>query len=136
MAVIPRRHTLLFDLDGTISDPFVGISTSINYALSARQFATVDVERIRPLVGPPLHDIFVELTSVDDAKELSALVDSYRERYASIGYTGKYTLSRNARACKHTSPGVVTGWVCARQNAATTPAQFSRCLSFAYNLNS
>ena len=86
-SIIPKNHTLLFDLDGTISDPFVGISASINHALHSRHFATVADERIKPLIGPPLHDIFLELTGLTDGDELNQLVNAYRERYADIGYT-------------------------------------------------
>lgn len=81
-----RYETLIFDLDGTISDPFVGISRSINHALESLSYDTVDPERIRPMIGPPLTEIFEHLLGTLDADVMQELVDRYRERYASVGY--------------------------------------------------
>lgn len=82
-----KPQTLIFDLDGTISDPFAGISKSINYALEALDFEAVDPERIRPLIGPPLNEIFEILIGQVSNQRMQMLVDKYRERYASVGYT-------------------------------------------------
>ena len=81
-----RYETLIFDLDGTISDPFVGISRSINYALEALDFATVDPERVRPMIGPPLDKIFEHFVGPLPGPVMQSLIDKYRERYASQGY--------------------------------------------------
>ena len=80
-----RYETLLFDLDGTISDPFVGISRSINRALESLSYEAVDPERIRPMIGPPLTEIFEHFLGALDADVMQELVDKYRERYASVG---------------------------------------------------
>ena len=81
-----RYETLIFDLDGTISDPFVGISRSINYALEALDFAAVDPQRVRPMIGPPLTEIFEHFLGALPERVMHELVDKYRERYASQGY--------------------------------------------------
>lgn len=81
-----RYETLIFDLDGTISDPFVGISRSINYALEAVGFSAVDPERVRPMIGPPLTEIFEHFLGAVTNRVMQDLVDKYRERYASEGY--------------------------------------------------
>ena len=80
-------ETLIFDLDGTISDPFEGISKSVNYALESLSFGAVDPEKIRPLIGPPLTDIFRFLVGDIGQPQIDNLVDKYRERYSSVGYT-------------------------------------------------
>jgi len=80
-------ETLIFDLDGTISDPFVGISRSINHALESLCYDAVDPERIRPLIGPPLTEIFEHLLGALPDQDMQALVDKYRERYATVGYS-------------------------------------------------
>lgn len=82
-----QYKTIVFDLDGTISDPFVGISRSINYALESLDYDPVDPERIRPLIGPPLTEIFEILLGALREQDMLDLVDKYRERYASIGYS-------------------------------------------------
>lgn len=81
-----RYQTLIFDLDGTISDPFVGISRSINYALESLDYQPVDPECVRPLIGPPLTEIFEHLLGQVPEPQMLDLVDRYRERYATIGY--------------------------------------------------
>jgi phosphoglycolate phosphatase len=81
-----RYETLIFDLDGTISDPFAGISRSINYALESLSYEPVDPERIRPLIGPPLTQIFEHLLGTLPDPDMQDLVDKYRERYATVGY--------------------------------------------------
>lgn len=81
-----QYETLIFDLDGTISDPFVGISRSINHALESLSYGAVDPERIRPMIGPPLTEIFEHFLGPLAENNMQELVDKYRERYASVGY--------------------------------------------------
>lgn len=81
-----RYETLIFDLDGTISDPFTGISRSINYALESLSYVSVDPERIRPLIGPPLTQIFEHFLGALPDPDMQDLVVKYRERYATVGY--------------------------------------------------
>jgi phosphoglycolate phosphatase len=65
----------------------VGISRSINYALESLDYDPVDPERIRPLIGPPLTQIFEVLLGALRDPDMQGLVDKYRERYAGIGYS-------------------------------------------------
>ena len=81
-----KPRTLIFDLDGTISDPFEGISKSVNYALESIDVEAVDPERIRSMIGPPLTEIFEYFLGDVSEERMHFLVDKYRERYASIGY--------------------------------------------------
>jgi phosphoglycolate phosphatase len=89
-----RPETLIFDLDGTISDPFVGISKSINYALECMEIEPVDPERIRPMIGPPLTEIFEFLIGEVADEQMTFLVEKYRERYASVGYAENVIYAR------------------------------------------
>ena len=82
-----RYQTLIFNLDGTVSDPFVGISRSINYALESLDYNPVEPQRIRPLIGPPLTEIFEHLLGALPDSTLQDLVDKYRERYSTVGYS-------------------------------------------------
>ena len=81
-----RHAVLVFDLDGTLSDPLEGIGRSINHALRAHGHAERPLAELAPCVGPPLDETFAALTGRDDRDHLAALVASYRERYAEIGY--------------------------------------------------
>ncbi|STQ91147.1 HAD-IA family hydrolase [Iodobacter fluviatilis] len=78
---------LLFDLDGTISDPFTGISRSINYALESRGYPQQAGASLAQYIGPPLDVSFKLITGVNDDAEIAALVAKYRERYAEVGYS-------------------------------------------------
>ena len=78
---------LLFDLDGTLSDPLEGIGRSINYALEHFGFAPLTMAELAAYVGPPLDQTFRTLTGASVESDVLALVAKYRERYADVGYS-------------------------------------------------
>lgn len=45
---------LLFDLDGTLSDPLEGIANSINYALETFGYEPRSFDDLARFIGPPL----------------------------------------------------------------------------------
>lgn len=77
---------LLFDLDGTLSDPLVGIGHSINHALTHFGHAPVELSECSTHIGPPLDQTFQAITGTTSQSHLAALVGKYRERYAEVGY--------------------------------------------------
>lgn len=77
---------LIFDLDGTLSDPALGICRSINYALEAFAYPPIDEGSVSNYIGPPLDFSFRAITRSDDEAHIAALVAKYRERYATVGY--------------------------------------------------
>src|SRR5262245_28718633 len=76
---------LLFDLDGTLTDSFPGISRSINHALVFLGCDPVSDARCRSLVGLPLGVIFETLCGSADAALLDRAVTAYRERFTVTG---------------------------------------------------
>src|SRR5215469_15995451 len=46
--------TILFDLDGTLTDPKVGITRSIQHALARFSIVVDNLETLVPFIGPPL----------------------------------------------------------------------------------
>lgn len=76
---------LVFDLDGTLSDPLEGIGRSINFALEHFGYPTHELSSLGRFVGPPLLESFRELTGGSD-EQVQRLVEKYRERYAEVGY--------------------------------------------------
>ena len=76
----------MFDLDGTLSDPALGILRSINYALTHFGYATIPDDQVNRYIGPPIDETFVALTSTSSPKHIAALVARYRERYGETGY--------------------------------------------------
>lgn len=82
-----RHDLLLFDLDGTISDPLVGIGRSINHALSHFGYETLELHQLAVYIGPPLDEAFKAITGLQSHDSLSPFVAKYRERYADVGYS-------------------------------------------------
>jgi len=76
---------LLFDLDGTLTDPFDGITRSIQYALEKMRAEVPPADALRWCIGPPLWDSFAVLLDEDDRAVLDRAVDYYRERYTVEG---------------------------------------------------
>ena len=79
-------YSLVFDLDGTISDPSLGIWRSVNCALQAFDHPEVSRDAMTDLIGPPIDQIFGRLTGTESNSEVHALVAKFRERYADVGY--------------------------------------------------
>ncbi len=76
---------ILFDLDGTLSDPFVGITASIQHALVALGRPAPAAQDFRWCIGPPLKQVFAKLLASEDNQLADAAVLKYRERFGSIG---------------------------------------------------
>ena len=55
-----RISTVLFDLDGTLTDSGPGIMNSVKYALEKVGEPTPDVDELRKFIGPPLKGQFME----------------------------------------------------------------------------
>jgi phosphoglycolate phosphatase len=83
----PPHDVILFDLDGTLSDPLVGIGRSINYALSHFGYAELPLAQMSVHVGPPLDQAFSAITGLTAPLALDGFVTKYRERYGEIGYS-------------------------------------------------
>lgn len=83
-----RPHDLaMFDLDGTISDPIVGIGRSINYALTHFGHPPLELTELAVHIGPPLDEAFKSITGIASAEQIGSFVAKYRERYAEVGYS-------------------------------------------------
>lgn len=78
--------TLIFDLDGTISDPSMGIHRCMNHALHFYGFPEVSTQTVLATIGPPLDETFSKLQPSADQKTIAELVVKYRERYAQLGF--------------------------------------------------
>ncbi len=79
-------HSLIFDLDGTLTDPLTGILRCMNYALSSHGHQVVSENALKPYIGPPLEVGVSELSGSKDNAHIKELVATYRERYGELGY--------------------------------------------------
>lgn len=87
-----HKPTLLFDLDGTLTDPKDGITRCMAYALSKLGLEPPPTEELLWCIGPPLHRNFLKI--LGEQHKVNDAVHWYRERYTAIGmyenqpYTG------------------------------------------------
>lgn len=75
---------VLFDLDGTLSDPKIGITKSVQYALQKAGVMVNDLDELEPFIGPPLQVSFQEIYGFNDIQITQAIRD-YRERFTERG---------------------------------------------------
>jgi phosphoglycolate phosphatase len=80
------RAALLFDLDGTLTDNYLGIARSIRYALERLGVEPPHEAVLRRCVGPPLRTTFAALLASDDPASVEQAVALYRERFADLGW--------------------------------------------------
>lgn len=78
------KKYLLFDLDGTLTDPKIGITTCVQYALKSQGIEEPDLNKLEPFIGPPLKESFKQFYGMDDARAEEA-VAKYRERFQDVG---------------------------------------------------
>ena len=76
------RQALFFDLDGTLTDPMLGITRCIQFALESLDMEAPDADTLTWCIGPPLLDSFRRLVGTERAP---AALARYRERFASVG---------------------------------------------------
>ncbi len=75
---------LLFDLDGTLTDPGEGITNCVRYALEKFGIYPTSREELYPYIGPPLTQSFCELHNLSHEQAEQALA-YYRERFSALG---------------------------------------------------
>ena len=79
-----RYKTVLFDLDGTVTDPGLGITNSIMYALHKFGIEVEDRTSLYPFIGPPLKESYRKYYGFDEAKQEQGVI-WYREYYKDKG---------------------------------------------------
>lgn len=78
------KDIILFDLDGTLTDPKEGITKCIQYALAHFGIEVKDLNQLMCFIGPPLIDSFQMFYGFSKEKAEEA-VKKYRERFKDIG---------------------------------------------------
>ncbi len=76
--------TILFDLDGTLTDSGAGIMNSVRYALRKFGRDVESLEELRVFIGPPLAEQFQSFCKIS-AEESVKMVEAYREYYSDRG---------------------------------------------------
>ena len=79
----PYTH-ILFDLDGTITDPAEGITTCVRHALHCQGIEEENYQNLCRMIGPPLAEGFRDFYHMDEEHAWQAVRD-FRELFAKIG---------------------------------------------------
>ncbi|MBU2515775.1 HAD hydrolase-like protein [bacterium] len=83
--MITSFANILFDLDGTLTDPKVGITRSIQYALEQLNEPVPAADELTWCIGPPLLDFFATILNSRDDARLNQALTHYRKRFADVG---------------------------------------------------
>ncbi|MFB6467822.1 HAD family hydrolase [Cytobacillus sp. Hz8] len=78
------KKIILFDLDGTLSDPKIGITKSVQYALKKMNIEEPDLDMLECFIGPPLSVSFAEYYDFNEFQRNQA-IEFYRERFKEKG---------------------------------------------------
>ena len=95
-------QTVLFDLDGTLTDPGQGITNSVAYALKKHGIENTDRRELYCFIGPPLLDSFMKYYGFSREEAMQAIYD-YREYFSDRGifenvpYEGVYSMLQSLR---------------------------------------
>lgn len=77
--------TVLFNLDGTLTDPLEGFASSMRHALVQLGRPTLSDAALARYIGPPLQETMALLLDTGDRREVEHAVTLYRQRYAETG---------------------------------------------------
>lgn len=98
------KKNILFDLDGTIIDPFESITKCAAYALEKLGIPFEDLESLTHFIGPTLFETFTNYYGLTD-EEASNGIEYYRERFDVEGvsegvlYEGMLELLKDLSTC-------------------------------------
>jgi phosphoglycolate phosphatase len=101
------RGAVLFDLDGTLTDPKPGITACIRHALTTLGRRAPPADELLWCIGPPLVTTFATLLATDEPALVARAVAVYRERFGAVGmfenavYPGIHDAVAAVRAAGH-----------------------------------
>jgi len=76
---------VLFDLDGTLTDPAQGIVRCIKYSLATLQLSCPPDDELTSYIGPPLRQTFISLCNSADGVLIERAIAIFRERFSTVG---------------------------------------------------
>jgi phosphoglycolate phosphatase len=74
----------LFDLDGTLTNPSVGITRSLQFGLRRVGVEIAEPDSLASYIGPPLRESFARISGLSPA-DVEVALGAYREYYAATG---------------------------------------------------
>jgi phosphoglycolate phosphatase len=111
-APMPTDVHLIFDLDGTLTDPREGITRCYVHALEQLGLTPPAAESLERYIGPSIREVLAELLATTDAARIEEAVTIYRERFARVGLFENFPFPDvHATLRAFTETGYVL-WVC------------------------
>jgi phosphoglycolate phosphatase len=80
-----KIRNILFDLDGTLTDPAEGIVRCIQHSLTTLNICSPPAEELTRYIGPPLREVFGSICNSSDEILIERAVGVFRERFSTIG---------------------------------------------------
>ena len=100
------KKTIIFDLDGTLTDSAEGITNSVKLVMQHFNIPVPSMDILRTFVGPPLHSMFAKYGIPED--RIDEAIEIFRGRYVTIGkfenkpYPGVHELLQTLKGHGHT----------------------------------
>lgn len=96
-----KYQNILFDLDGTLIDSYLGISNGINHLIQQWNLEKLEENTIKTFIGPPLDDSFIKYFSTINTENVEQALKVFREYYRNKGIF-ECSLYPNVTECLHT----------------------------------
>ncbi len=123
-----KYTTMLFDLDGTLTNPGLGITNSVAYALKKYGIDVKDRTELYKFIGPPLLNSFQDYYGFSEEQAVQA-VEYYREYYQKTGIYENYVYEGIPELLKKLTAEGITLLV-----ATSKPEPFARLIMEHYHL--
>ena len=123
-----KYTTMLFDLDGTLTNPGLGITNSVAYALKKYGIDVKDRTELYKFIGPPLLNSFQDYYGFSE-EQAALAVEYYREYYQKTGIYENYVYEGIPELLKELKAEGITLLV-----ATSKPEPFARLIMEHYHL--
>jgi phosphoglycolate phosphatase len=110
-ASLAPGRVLLFDLDGTLTDPRPGIVRCLRYALEGLGASCPSDAVLASFIGPPLRGTFATLLDTADRGRVERAMTLYREQYGDTGLFENQVYDGVAEMLEHVRPAAVASFV-------------------------
>jgi phosphoglycolate phosphatase len=103
---------LIFDLDGTLTDPREGITRCYIHALRELGREAPPPTALERYIGPPTREVLSDLLGTLDKDEIERAVSIYRQRFSTLGLFENVPYPGIGEALRHFGQTGLECWVC------------------------